>query len=39
MTKEETVDKALILVNRSEIAMLGTIDDKGSPNIRAILFR
>ncbi len=37
MTKEETVDKALVLVNRSEIAMLGTIDDNGYPNIRAMI--
>ncbi len=37
MTKEETVDKALVLVDRSEIAMLGTIGDKGSPNIRAMI--
>lgn len=37
MTKEEAVDKALSLVNRSQIVMLGTIDDKGHPNIRAMI--
>ena len=37
MKKEEAIEKGLELVNRSEIAMLGTIAEQGHPEIRALL--
>jgi general stress protein 26 len=37
MRKEEAVEQALALVNRSGIAMLGTNGDDGYPNIKAML--
>ncbi|MGC9345845.1 MAG: pyridoxamine 5'-phosphate oxidase family protein, partial [Candidatus Bathyarchaeales archaeon] len=37
MKKEEAIEYGLALVNRSTIAMLGTIDAEGNPNIRAMI--
>ena len=37
MEKEEAVQKALELANRSGIAMLGTNGDDGYPNIKAMI--
>ena len=37
MKKEEAIKQALLLVNRSNIAMLGTDGDKGYPNIKAMI--
>lgn len=37
MTIEEAMNQGSVLANRSEIAMLATIDDKGYPNIRALI--
>jgi len=37
MKKEEGLQQGLALVSRSGIAMLGTIDAKGCPNIRAVI--
>ena len=37
MQKEEAIKQSLELVNRSEIAMLGTNGDNGYPNIKAML--
>ena len=36
MNKEEAYDKALELVNNSEKCLLGTIDENGYPNIKAM---
>ncbi|MCR4422606.1 MAG: pyridoxamine 5'-phosphate oxidase family protein [Exilispira sp.] len=37
MKKEEAIEHGLALVNRSTIAMLGTNDNEGYPNIRALI--
>jgi general stress protein 26 len=37
MQKKEATREALALVNRSEIAMLGTNGDNGYPNIKALI--
>lgn len=37
MKKEEAIEQGLALVNRSAIAMLGTTDAEGYPNIRALI--
>ena len=37
MKKPEAIEKALALVGRSEIAMLGTNGDDGYPNIKAMI--
>lgn len=37
MKKEKAMEQALALVKISEIAMLGTIDAEGCPNIRAMI--
>lgn len=37
MTNQEAFDHALALATRSNIAMLGTVDDNGHPNIRAMI--
>ena len=37
MTDHEAFDHALALATRSNIAMLGTIDSSGHPNIRAMI--
>ena len=37
MAEEGGMDQALALVDRSDIAMLGTIDEDGYPNVRALL--
>jgi len=37
MKKEKAIEQGLALVNMSTIAMLGTNDDKGYPNIRAMI--
>lgn len=37
MEKEEAIQKALELANRSEIAMVGTNGDDGYPNIKAMI--
>ena len=37
MRKEEAQKKALSLVNRSDIAMLGTNGDEGYPNVKAMI--
>jgi len=37
MEKEEAIQKALELANRSTIAMLGTNGDDGYPNIKAMI--
>ena len=37
MTNQESFDHALALVTRSNIAMLGSIDDNGHPNVRAMI--
>lgn len=37
MNREEAIKQGLALVNRSTIAMLGTIDAQGYPNIRALI--
>lgn len=37
MKKEEAIEQGLALVNRSTIAMVGTVDDEGCPNIRAMI--
>jgi general stress protein 26 len=36
-TEQEAIDQALVLVNRSTIAMLGTNDAEGYPDIRALI--
>lgn len=37
MTNQEAFDHALALATRSNIALLGTVDDDGQPNIRAMI--
>ncbi|NIN64139.1 MAG: pyridoxamine 5'-phosphate oxidase family protein, partial [Anaerolineae bacterium] len=37
MQKKEAIEKALALVERSEIAMLGSNGDDGYPNIKAMI--
>ncbi len=37
MKKVEAIEQGLALVNRSTIAMLGTTDAEGYPNIRALI--
>ena len=37
MQKEEAINEALALANRSEIAMLGTNGENGYPNIKAMI--
>ncbi|MFQ5906048.1 MAG: pyridoxamine 5'-phosphate oxidase family protein [bacterium] len=37
MKEEEALKQALALVNRSRIAILGTIDAEGFPNIRGLM--
>ncbi|MEW6686456.1 MAG: pyridoxamine 5'-phosphate oxidase family protein [Candidatus Edwardsbacteria bacterium] len=37
MKKEEAIRQGLALVNRSTIAMVGTVDDERYPNIRAMI--
>jgi len=37
MTDHEAFDHALALATRSNIAMLGSVDDNGHPNIRAMI--
>jgi general stress protein 26 len=37
MDQQEAMEKALALVSRSEIAMLGTNGDDGYPNIKAMI--
>lgn len=37
MDKDYAIKKAMELINDSEIAMIGTMDDDGYPNIKAML--
>lgn len=37
MKSEEAIEKGLVLANRSDIALLGTIGPEGYPNIRAMI--
>ena len=37
MTKKEVIEKGLALIRWSEFAMVGTVDDDGSPTIRAMI--
>jgi pyridoxamine 5'-phosphate oxidase len=37
MTQEQTKEKALALIKKSEIVILSTVDEEGYPNMRALL--